>query len=456
MPGVPEPGYARFRFDEFVLSPRRRVLLRNGQPIALIPRYFDLLVLLVERRNDAVSKQVIFAQIWSDVVVSDGALAQAVRTLRRTLGDDSREPRFIRTVSRHGYQFVHPAVVEEPDATPAPALTSAPGGLDAGGIGPLVDRLIAGAENPQHLDDARDAAEQLHALGTAEALAQLNSRKHGAGAVAILRDARWNVPGAGSVPLDARAAQALIRLRMVEAGRVVMRRWARAAGAGVVGGGVAGAIGGLLLYAAPMSTASPAAPLALGALGALAGGLGAAGIGAGLAAAEVLVRSRRGLALVLGGAVAGAFVAAIGHAVLRSLLDGLIGVNDIPGNGVFEGLVIGGCVGLGYAVATRQPPGGGLAAPIGGERITAALIVGLFTGLGAAALALSGGVLVGGLVNEIARSSPDARLALAPIGRLIGEPDFGLLTRTVLSAFEGGVFGFSLAIGLTSRPRTSR
>jgi hypothetical protein len=84
------------------------------------------------------------------------------------------------------------------------------------------------------------------------------------------------------------------------------------------------------------------------------------------------------------------------------------------------------------------------------------LIVGLFTGLGAAALALSGGVLVGGLVNEIARSSPDARLALAPIGRLIGEPDFGLLTRTVLSAFEGGVFGFSLAIGLTSRPRTSR
>ena len=105
----------RFRFAEFVLSPRRRLLLRNGTPVALIPKYLDLLLLLVARRHDAVSKQAIFDEVWSDVVVSDGALAQAVRTLRRTLGDDSREPRFIRTVSRHGYQFVWADVVEEID-----------------------------------------------------------------------------------------------------------------------------------------------------------------------------------------------------------------------------------------------------------------------------------------------------------------------------------------------------
>jgi DNA-binding winged helix-turn-helix (wHTH) protein len=97
-----------FRFGEFVLSPRRRLLLRNGTPVALIPKYLDLLLLLVVRRHDAVSKRAIFDEVWSDVVVSDGALSQAVRTLRRTLGDDSREPRFIRTVSRHGYQFVSP------------------------------------------------------------------------------------------------------------------------------------------------------------------------------------------------------------------------------------------------------------------------------------------------------------------------------------------------------------
>src|SRR5262245_2666768 len=95
----------RYLFGEFVLSPQQRVLLRRGAPVPLIPKYFDLLVLLVERRREAVAKQAIFDEVWSDVVVSDGALSQAVRTLRRALGDDSREPRFIRTVSRHGYQF---------------------------------------------------------------------------------------------------------------------------------------------------------------------------------------------------------------------------------------------------------------------------------------------------------------------------------------------------------------
>ena len=105
----------RYRFESFVLSSRQRVLLRGGRPVALIPKYFDLLLLLVRHRQEAVSKQTIFADIWSDVVVSDGALSQAVRTLRRALGDNSREPRFIRTVSRHGYQFVWSDVAEEPD-----------------------------------------------------------------------------------------------------------------------------------------------------------------------------------------------------------------------------------------------------------------------------------------------------------------------------------------------------
>ena len=62
--------------------------------------------------------------------------------------------------------------------------------------------------------------------------------------------------------------------------------------------------------------------------------------------------------------------------------------------------------------------------------------------------------LVGGLINEIARSSPDARLVLAPLGQLIGEPDFGPATRMVLSALEGGAFGAAVAWGLTSRPKS--
>ena len=99
-------------------SPSRRgtrLLVRNGQQLPLIPRYVDLLIFLIERRRDAVHRREIFDRVWSDVIVSDSALSQAIRTLRRTLGDDPREPRFIRTVSRHGYQFTFPDVIEEPD-----------------------------------------------------------------------------------------------------------------------------------------------------------------------------------------------------------------------------------------------------------------------------------------------------------------------------------------------------
>ena len=91
------------------------MLPRNGREQPLIPRYFDLLVFLVERRGEAVHRRDIFDRIWSDVIVSDSALSQAIRTIRRVLGDDSREPRFVRTVSRHGYQFVFADVVEEDD-----------------------------------------------------------------------------------------------------------------------------------------------------------------------------------------------------------------------------------------------------------------------------------------------------------------------------------------------------
>jgi hypothetical protein len=195
------------------------------------------------------------------------------------------------------------------------------------------------------------------------------------------------------------------------------------------------------------------ASLALAALGALAGGLGAAGIGAGLAAAEALARSHRGLCLVSCGAVAGLVVAGGADLVLRALVDGLVGSIELTGGSLAEGLSIGGTAGLGYALATRQPPGGGLAAPRGRRRATVAGIVAAVVAAGAAGLALAGGTLVGGLINEIAGSSPDAQLALAPLGRLLGEPDFGSVTRVLLSAFEGGAFGFALAWGLTARPR---
>ena len=70
---------------------------------------------LIERRGEAVHRRDIVDRVWSDVVVSDSALSQAIRTVRCVLGDNSREPRFVRTVSRHGYRFVFANVIEEDD-----------------------------------------------------------------------------------------------------------------------------------------------------------------------------------------------------------------------------------------------------------------------------------------------------------------------------------------------------
>ena len=183
-----------------------------------------------------------------------------------------------------------------------------------------------------------------------------------------------------------------------------------------------------------MSQARLQSALALGAIGALAGGIGAAGVGAGLAAAEVLARSRRTLALVLCGGAAGALVALFAHTLLQALLEGLVGVHFSYSGGALDGLILGAAAGAGYGLATRQPPGGGLAAPSGVARLKAAVLTGASCAVAGALLALAGRLLVGGIVHDVAQSSREAQLVLAPLGHLIGEPDFGPMTRAILSA----------------------
>ncbi|HKC14221.1 MAG TPA: transcriptional regulator, partial [Vicinamibacteria bacterium] len=189
----------RYVFADFVLSPSRRVLLRGPREVSLIPRYFDLLVMLVERRGEAVHRREIFDAVWGDVVVSDGALSQAVRTLRRALGDDPRDPVFIRTLSRHGYRFVFSEVVEQPDeesvlpfaaTAGAPSPEGPPLASEADPLAVALERLLA--PGPLDGEERREAAESLHALGTEEALAGLDRRPGHARARALLRDSRWD------------------------------------------------------------------------------------------------------------------------------------------------------------------------------------------------------------------------------------------------------------------------
>ncbi|HSC28760.1 MAG TPA: winged helix-turn-helix domain-containing protein, partial [Vicinamibacterales bacterium] len=438
----------RYRFSDFILSPRRRMLLRGGREQPLIPRYFDLLLFLIEHRNDAVHRRDIFDRVWDDVVVSDSALSQAIRTIRRTLGDDPREPRFIRTVSRHGYRFVFAEVFEEDDDgvwPPAEARTAAVDATSNAGADPfepLLERITAVPTSASGEEEQREAAELLHALGTVGALARLGTRPRHAFARALLRDTRWDSALAGPVPFRGQpgavaAAAALVGLRLRRAARVAAARWAGASIGGGLAGAGAGAVGGVLLAAAPGSAAPLAVAAVLGVIGAFAGAIGGAGAGAGLSVAEAIARSWRMPALVCGGALGGGLAGSPVQWLGRWSLAALLGVHVEIGGGL-EGLVIGGAAGLGYGAATSRTQGGP-AAPRGARRLGVALITAAACGLGALALTLSGRPLVGGTVHAIAQASQGAQAALTPLGRFIGEPDFGPISRAVIGTGEGAL-----------------
>jgi len=447
----------RYRFGEFILSVRERQLFRNGRSLPLIPRYFDLLVLLVEKRQTAVSRREIFDRVWSDVVVSDGALSQAIRTLRRTLDDDSREPQFIRTVSRHGYSFVFKDVVEESgDALPrAPATPAPPPDTRVDEIDALIDRLLSTAASDE---DRRDAAEQLHLLGTETAVARVIARPNHARGLALLRDARWLVESAGGVPLLGQpqglsAAWQLIRLRARDAFILAERRSISAALGAALAGAGAGSLGGFILVRSPLSDAPFTIVPVLGLLGAISGAVGAAGIAAGVGAAEAIARSRRGAAIIGGAAAGGLAIGAIALVATRWTLRSLVGVEVAHDGGPLEGLLLGAAAGLGYAATTRRPGGGGMAAPSGAARARTAIVVAVCTALAGLALSITGHPMVGGLINEIAQASSGSQLTRTPLGVLYQEPSFAGGTKMALAMLESGLFGLGFAAGLTRRPR---
>jgi DNA-binding winged helix-turn-helix (wHTH) protein len=453
----------RYHFDEFVLSSRRRLLLRGAKEQPLIPRYFDLLVFLVEHRHEAVHRRDIFDRVWTDAIVSDSALSQAIRTIRRVLGDDSREPRFIGTVSRHGYRFVFTEVREEDDdgAWP-PAMAAATAVVEAAVVAPpetdpfdpLIDRITRVAADPAEEEDQREAAELLHGLGTADALRRLDKRPGHALGRALLRDTRWDAAEAGSVPLMGQpaflaTAQALIRLRLRRASREVAARWQGASAGAALAGVIGGALGGLVLASVPGSAASFAVVPVLALIGAGCGALAGAGVGAGLSAAEAASRSRRTASLVLGAAVGGGLAGTVAQWLGRWSLAALVGMHLEIG-GSLEGVIIGAAAGLGYGVATSGTEGG-LAAPRGRRRLRVAILTAVACGLAGLLLSYAGWPLVGGTVHAIADGSGGSQAALTPLGRLLGEPDFGPVSSAISGTFEGLLFGLGLSFGLTRR-----
>jgi DNA-binding winged helix-turn-helix (wHTH) protein len=95
----------RLCFGEFVLDDTARQLIRDGEPVHLTPKAFELLELLIASRPRAVSKTEFHRRLWPGTHVTESNLPVLIHELREVLGDDPHEPRWVRTVARFGYSF---------------------------------------------------------------------------------------------------------------------------------------------------------------------------------------------------------------------------------------------------------------------------------------------------------------------------------------------------------------
>ena len=110
-------------FGRYRLVPERRLLLSGEAPVLLSGRGFDILVALVERRREVVSKDELMRLVWGGQVVEENTLAVHLSALRKALGEDKQGLRYIATVSGRGYQFS--AAVKEGGEPDIPATPSA-------------------------------------------------------------------------------------------------------------------------------------------------------------------------------------------------------------------------------------------------------------------------------------------------------------------------------------------
>ena len=378
-----------YRFGDFALDVTNRELLLEEERLDLAARYFDALALLVREHGQLVEKDRFFEKVWDDVVVSDSALTQCIKEIRRQLGDDAVNPRFIQTVPRHGYRFIAEVSVADRSAV---------------------------ADAPDSVADVSRSQDEGGGVSASAGGGASASATH----LAVWRESAFS----------AAIATAL---------------------AGTLGGTVAGLLGGLLygfgLAYSPMDQELGTASvlLVLISLTGFLGTVGGFGISAGMAAAEYAASGRpawRIVGAVLGGMLIGGSVKLLGVDAFNLLF----GRAPAGITGGMEGAALGLAVGLGAQL------GGGFTAATWWRPVAAAAATGSVVGV---LIALSGGHLMGGSLDLLARSFSESRLQLDAFGRYFGEVRFGQMTQVIFAGIEGVIFA-GCVVGALVASRLSR
>ncbi|MCC6389003.1 MAG: transcriptional regulator, partial [Bryobacterales bacterium] len=96
----------KLQFDTVTMDFEKLEIRKEGEALEIEPRSFRVLAYLARNANRVVTKEELLQEVWSGAFVTDNALTRVVAQLRKALGDDARQARYIETVPTVGYRFV--------------------------------------------------------------------------------------------------------------------------------------------------------------------------------------------------------------------------------------------------------------------------------------------------------------------------------------------------------------
>src|SRR5688572_5326352 len=95
-----------YEFADFRVDAKKRLLFRGDEQISLTPKVFETLLTFLEHPGEVLEKDRLMKLLWADSFVEESNLAQNVAVLRKALGEDSKQHRFVLTIPGRGYRFV--------------------------------------------------------------------------------------------------------------------------------------------------------------------------------------------------------------------------------------------------------------------------------------------------------------------------------------------------------------